>query len=135
MSDDLDLTTDEALLSSISEHPLEEIQLQPFSLLRQTIATDLCDPSGGFFNAIMTVWVCTLSPREALAAHRNAESAKLKAFEWAENRGYTLSNCEPLIDAYKRLNDEWRAIAKVRAKPSSENGESEPNPNDGGQPT
>ena len=134
MSDELDLTTDEALLSAISEHPLEELKLEPFSLLRQAVATDLCDAgAGSFFNAVMTVWVCTLKPREALRAHADTDKAKLQAFEWAEGRGYNLVNCEPLIQAYKRLNDEWAAIAKVRLKPSA-NGDM-PDPNAGGQPT
>jgi|SRR5215469_6565004 len=134
MSDTLDLDTDEALLSAISEHSLEEIKLEPFSLLRQAIATDLCDAgSGGFFNAVMTVWVCTLSDKEALKAHADAEGAKIRAFKWAEERGYNLMKCDPLIQAYKRLNDEWAAIANVRLKPG-QNGD-EPDPNAGGQHT
>jgi hypothetical protein len=135
MSDDLDLSTDEALISSISEHQLEELKLQPFSLLRQTIATDLCDFGGGsFFNAIITVWVCTLSPKEALKAHADMETAKLKAFEWAESRGYSMTNWDSLLQAYKRLNDEWASVSGVREKPG-ENGDGEEtsDPNAGGQ--
>ena len=103
-SETLDLTTDEALLSSLAEHELEELKLEPFSLLRQTIAIDLCDRIGaGFFNRLMTVWVCTLSPREALKAHAAAEEAKMQAFAWAEGRGYSLSNSEQIDKAYDRL--------------------------------
>jgi hypothetical protein len=134
MPDELDLSTDEALISAISEHPLEELKLEPFSLLRQSVATDLCDVGrGSFFNAVMTVWVCTLRPKEALEAHADAIAAKIRAFEWAEGRGYSLVSCEPLIAAYKRLNDEWAAIAKVHLKPGS-NGDA-PDPNAGGQHT
>ena len=133
-SSELDLTTDESLISSISEHPLEEIKLLPFSLLRQAIATDLCDTGGGyFFNAIMTVWVCTLGEREALRAHSNLEEAKIKAFKWAEDRGYMIGNCDPLLEAYKRLNNEWASIVKVHPK-SEGNGEGL-DPNAGGQRT
>jgi hypothetical protein len=132
MSDDFDLTTDEALLSSISEHSLEELKLLPFSLLRQAVATDLCDPGGGFFNAVMTVWICTLPANEVLKAHKDFDEAKIKAFEWAENRGYTLASCEPLLSAYRRINDEWTVIASVRIKPSEHD---KTDPNDGGQPT
>ena len=135
MSNDLDLTTDEALISSISEHTVEEVKLQPFSLLRQAIATDLCDSGGGsFFNAVMTVWVCTLSPEEALKAHSDIPKAKLKAFEWAENQGYSLWNYKPLIDAYSKLNKEWASVAKAHVK-SSNDGDSSLDPNAGGQPT
>src|SRR5262245_8594269 len=104
----LDLTTDDALLSSLAEHELEELKLEPFSLLRQVIATDLCDrTSGSFFNAVMTVWVCTLSQKEALRAHADMEAAKIKAFEWAEARGYSLYNYKPLTEAYGRLEKEF----------------------------
>src|SRR5215471_5633365 len=136
MSEDpqtLDLTTDEALLSSLAEHELEELKLEPFSLLRQTIAVDLCDRiGGGFFNRLMTVWVCTLNPKEALRAHADAEEAKLKAFAWAEERGYSLFNAKPLDQAYDRLEKEYAASARAHIKETSgTNGE--PNPNGGGQ--
>src|SRR5215475_13041299 len=89
----LDLTTDEALLSSLSEHRLadDELKLEPYSLLRQAVAAGLCGTSKtGLYNAVMTVWVCTLNPKEVLAAHENLEQSRLKAFEWAETRGYSL---------------------------------------------
>src|SRR6516165_8240104 len=107
MSEDIEtveLTTDEVLLESLSEHKVDELKLQPYSLLRQTIAADLCDHgSGGFFNAIMTIWVCTLSPTEALEEHTNITRAKSKAFEWAESQGYSLLNWRPIVNAYNKL--------------------------------
>src|ERR1700746_947826 len=130
----LDLTTDDALLSSLAAHELEELKLEPFSLLRQAIATDLCDRQGSaFFNAVITVWVCTLSPKEALKAHQDFTEAKLKAFEWAEGRGYSLHNYQPLIDAYTRLDQEFRASSGAQVKASGNDGEIDPNA--GGQPT
>ena len=130
----LDLTTDEALLSSLAEHELEELKLEPFSLLRQTIAIDLCDRiAGTFFNRLMTVWVCTLSPKEALRAHADADEAKLKAFAWAEERGYSLSSSKALDDAYDRLEKEFAASARAHIKDAGDNGEADPNA--GGQPT
>ena len=129
----LDLTTDEALLSSLAEHELEELKLEPFSLLRQTISIDLCDRIGGrFFNRLMTVWVCTLSPKQALRAHTDADEAKLQAFAWAEERGYSLSNSEALDKAYDRLEKEYAASFRGHIKETAgTNGE--PNPNGGGQ--
>jgi hypothetical protein len=126
-----DLTTDEALLESISEHHVEDLKLEPFSLLRQIISADLCDQgSGTLFNAVMTVWVCTLSPKEALAAHANLEKSKLDAFDWAEKRGYSLWNWKPIVKAYGQLNKEW--IASTKANIESNDGEVVPNV--GGQP-
>jgi hypothetical protein len=137
MSEDtetLDLTTDEALLSSLAEHELEELKLEPFSLLRQTIATDLCDRTpGSFFNAVITVWVCTLSPKEALKAHADMDTARIQAFEWAEARGYSLFNYQPLIEAYGRLEKEFAASARAHVKQEA-SGNGEADPNAGGQP-
>jgi len=134
MSEDtetLDLTTDEALLSSLAVHELGELKLEPFSLLRQTIAIDLCDRTPGFFNRLMTVWVCTLSPKDALKAHADSEDAKLKAFSWAEGRGYSLSNASELDAAYDRLEKEFAASANAHIR-SGGNGEADPNV--GGRP-
>src|SRR5215469_11061642 len=118
MSDTLDLDTDEALLSAISEHSLEEIKLEPFSLLRQAIATDLCDAgSGGFFNAVMTVWVCTLSDKEALKAHADAEGAKIRAFTWAEERRYILDTFSPRLEADKDVDADSPPLHGDRVKP------------------
>jgi hypothetical protein len=135
----LDLTTDEALLSSISEHKVEELKLEPYSLLRQAIAADLLDiDSGTFYSAIMTVWVCTLSEDEALEAHADFKSAKKKAFAWAEARGYSYYNWRAVVDIYVRLQREWAAVAKARVQqPDSLGGNGqEPDeiPNAGGRP-
>lgn len=130
---EVDLTTDESLLQSLSEHKIEDLKLEPFSLLRQAIATDLCDyGSGTFFSAIMTVWVCTLSPDKALEAHMDLIEAKKQAFKWAEDRGYSAWNWKPLVDTYRQLNREWGAAAKARIK-SDQTGDGDEVPNDGGQ--
>jgi hypothetical protein len=130
----IDMTTDDALLESLSEHKIEDLKLQPFSLVRQAVATSLCDlGSSTLFNAIMTVWVCTLSPEEALEAHSELTRAKIRAFEWAESRGYSLWNWKPLIDMYNRLNRESAAASKARIQQDQLNGQDEI-PNAGGQP-
>jgi hypothetical protein len=133
--DVLDLTTDEALLSSLAEHNLEEIKLEPFSLLRQAVSTDLCgkDP-GSFFNMVLTVWVCTLSPKEVISAYEDMTQARIKAFEWAEKRGYSLLNFKPLVDARDRINREFAAATRAHVKPSADTGNGEEIPNAGGQP-
>jgi len=131
----LDLTTDEALLSSISEHQLEELKLEPYSLLRQAVAGALCGRSnGGLFNAVMTVWVCTLKEREALVAYDDLEASRIKAFAWGESRGYSLHNWRPVIDTYVRLIDELRAATQAHVRPMAA-GNGDEYPNAGGQPT
>jgi len=137
MSEDtetLDLTTDEALLSSLSEHRLEELELQPYSLLRQSVAGALCGRSnGGLFNAVITVWVCTLREREALEAYDDLVASRIKAFQWGEGRGYSVLNWKPVLDIYVRLIDELKAATQARVKHAA-NTNGDELPNDGGQP-
>jgi gamma-glutamylcysteine synthetase len=142
MSEDtetLDLTTDEALLSSLAEHKMEELKLYPLSLMRHTIALDLIDQgSGSFYCAVMTVWVCSLKEDEALEAHTDLKAAKKKAFAWAESRGYSIfdKHWKPLVDTYLKLMREWQAVAEVRIHKSEvlgSNGEGAEIPNAGGQ--
>jgi len=125
-------STDEAALSALTPKVLGEIKLFPYSLMRQAIASDLCGPQGvSFFNAVVTVWVCTLTPEEALTAHSNPVTAKQEAFEWAEKQGYSFENFKPVLDLYRKLNLEINASTKARSKA----GENETTKNDGGQPT
>jgi hypothetical protein len=128
----LDLTTDEALISALTPKQLGEIELKPFSLLRQAIATDLCSGGGSsnFHNIVMTVWICTLNPRECLEARDDVMASRMRAFEWAEARGYSIMNFTPLIDAYKKLNDELTASTNVRLKGGNDGDAPK---NDGGQ--
>src|SRR5258708_37406627 len=130
--EEIDMTTEQALVSALTPKQVGDIELQPFSLLRQVIAIDLCrSSSSNFFNAVMTVWVCTLKPLEALKVHEDVAQAQLRAFEWAEAQGYSIVNYQPLLDAYKRLNDELAASTKTRAR-GSQHGDAPKNV--GGQP-
>jgi hypothetical protein len=131
-----DLTTDDALLESLTPKQVEELKLEPFSLMRQTVALDLNDRfSGPFWRAVMTVWICTLKPRDALRAHADMDQAKLDAFEWAEKRGYNHHNWKAIIDPYNKLMDEWEASANnVRIQQPNGSKDPEAIPNAGGQP-
>jgi hypothetical protein len=112
--EDIEMTTEQALISALTPKQVGEITLEPFSLMRQVIALDLCRRSSSvFFNAIMTVWVCTLKPSEALAAHEDIAAAQLRAFEWAEAQGYSMTNYEPILEFYKRLNRELSTTTQV----------------------
>jgi hypothetical protein len=114
---DIEMSTDEAVISALTPKNVEEIELKPYSLMRQVIAFDLGRTGHShFFNAVVTVWVCTLDPLEALKAHEDIPAAQLKAFEWAEAHGYSLTNYESLLAAYGRLNRELVASTKARAR-------------------
>jgi hypothetical protein len=129
---EIEMSTDEALVSALMPKQVGDIELQPFSLLRQVIAIDLCRSSGSnFFNAVMTVWVCTLPPLDALKTHEDVAGAQLRAFEWAEAQGYSITHYKPLLDAYKRLNDELAASTKARSR-GGQDGDAPKNV--GGQP-
>jgi hypothetical protein len=130
IDEELDMTTDEALISALTPKQVGEIELEPFSLMRQVIALDLCRRSSSvFFNAIMTVWVCTLKPAEALAAHEDIPAAQLRAFDWAEAQGYSMTNYEPILEFYKRLNRELSTTTQVGVRGASDG---ETPKNDGG---
>jgi hypothetical protein len=121
IEEDIEMTTDEALISALTPKQVGEITLEPFSLLRQVIALDMCRRSSSvFFNAIMTVWVCTLKPSEALAAHEDIAAARLRAFEWAEAQGYSMTNYEPILEFYKRLNRELSTTTQVGVRGGSD---------------
>jgi hypothetical protein len=128
--EELDMTTEAALISALTPKQVGPIELKPYSLMRQVIALDLCRKSSSvFFNAIMTMWVCTLETRDALSAHEDIPSAQLRAFEWAEAQGYSLTNYEPVLEFYKRLNRELGAGTQVQVRGS---GDGEVPKNDGG---
>jgi hypothetical protein len=134
---EVDLSTDDAVLSALDEHKVGELVLEPYSLLRQTVAQDLRDPTprddaGYFFNAVVTVWICTLKPRDVLKAHSDSLKAKEEAFIWAEARGYSLFNWKPVVEAYNRMQREWYATSQAHIEHQS-NGDA-PDPNAGGQP-
>jgi hypothetical protein len=133
IEEEIDFSTDEALMSSLAEHRLEDkLKLEPYSLARQTVAMALIGTSKtGLYNAIMTVWVCTLSENEVLKAHDDLEQSRLKAFKWGESCGYSLFNWKPVIDMYNRLDDELRASSQIRVNASPDG---DAHPNVGGQP-
>jgi hypothetical protein len=130
VEEDNDLTPDEAAISALKPKLVGDIQLKPFSLMRQVVALDIIGKGGGYYyNAILTVWVCTLEPSEVLAAQEDREHARIKAFEWAESLGVNVSKMNPITKAYDKLNQELVTITRVSFK---DNG-TEPK-NDGGQP-
>lgn len=124
---DIEMSTDAALISALTPKQVGEITLEPFSLIRQSIASALCGAiEAQFFNEIVTVWVCTLTELEALQAIENTESIKesrIKAHKWAEAQGCSLLNYKPIVDIYTRLNRELKASSNARLREASEDGQ------------
>ena len=118
--EELDMTTEQALVSALTPKRLEELELKPYSLGRQLLAEKLTKTGAVFFNVIQTVWTCTLEPIEALRALDDIEASQLRAIEWAEAQGYSLLNYKPLFDIWRRLNRELEASANARVRSGSD---------------
>jgi hypothetical protein len=121
---------DQAFLSAITPKEVNGVELEPFSLMRQAIAIEIAglNTESAFFEAVIRVWVCTLKPLDCIKAKRNRDQAVLDAFAWAEKQGFN-ENAKPLIDLYKRINDELQHSTNAR----SDNEGEPPDPNSGGQ--
>ena len=132
--EELEMSTDKAVISALTPKKLDgELELEPFSVMRQAVAMNLCGPGGAnFFNIVMTVWLCTLKEPEALRANSDIDKSRLAAFNWAEGRGYSLANLEPLLEVYRRLNRELDAAFRAYVRT---NGDGDAPKNAGGQPT
>jgi hypothetical protein len=130
---DLEMSSDEAVISALTPKQLEDgLELEPFSVMRQAVAMNLCGPGGAnFFNMVMTVWPCTLSETEVLMANRDLEKAQTAAFKWAESRGYSLANIDPLVEVYRGLNAELNAASRAQVR----DGDGDVPKNAGGQRT
>jgi|SRR4029077_9035741 len=127
----IDMSTDAALISALTSKQVGEIELKPLSLMRHATSFDLFPPScGGFFRAVITVWLCTLEPKEVLKTYEDIPSAQQRAFEWAEGRGYSILNWQPLFNVYERLYKELAASTGARVR----GGDGNSPKNDGGQP-
>jgi hypothetical protein len=123
--------TDDAFLSAVTPKQINGITLEPFSLMRQSISTEITgiDTETAFFEAVIRVWLCTLKPMDCIKAKRNRDQAVIDAFAWAEAQGISPQNGKPLMDLYKRINEEIRQ--STNAVPEHEG---EASPNAGGQP-
>jgi hypothetical protein len=134
-------STDEAFLSSVTPKQLNGIKLEPYSLMRQVIAMELNVPdTSKFFDAVIRVWICTMSENDALGIrYWRAEDptnnwrsvAQKKAFQWAEEQGYSMSNYKPLLDLYDQLDRELAAAGSAQLKDPGD----EPPKNSGGPQT
>jgi hypothetical protein len=128
--EEVDMTTEEALISALTPKQVNETELKPYSFGRQLLAGRLCrDVDDIYFRLVQTVWTCTLEKTEALRAMKDIEGSQLQAIDWAESQGYSLLYYKPLLDIWRRLNRELEAAANVRIRDSSDG---ETPKNDGG---
>jgi hypothetical protein len=122
-------TTDEAFLSAVVPNRIEDLELKPYGIMRQTVAMSLgvrnTDPVDAFFESVIMVWLCTLNEEQVLEAQSNKLKAKKEAFEWADKRGYSFTNFQPLLDFYKKTLDQM--IHSSNAVLAGDNGEPEKN--------
>jgi hypothetical protein len=82
------------------------IELQRFTPMRQVVSLSLgvsgarCDRMN---DAIIIVWLCTLSEWQVAQASLHREQALLDAHSWAVDHNATLLNFEPIVAAYQKL--------------------------------
>jgi hypothetical protein len=123
--------TTEAFMSASTPKYLEELKLEPYSLMRQTIGLELAGTApSAFFDAVVKIWLCTQDEDACLDAREDRKAARKAAFKWAEARGYSLLKKErwqPLLDLYMRLGAEIETSLEARPAPSEGNGENPKN--------
>jgi hypothetical protein len=126
-------SADDAFLSASTPKELNGVTLEPFSLMREAIALEIqgLNTESAFYEAVIRVWVCTLSPADCIKAKRDKDQAVIDAFAWAEKQGFR-KNRKPLFDLYEQINQEL----KHSTNGVVDNNESgAPPPNSGGLPT
>lgn len=123
--------TEEAFMSASAPKYLEELKLEPYTLMRQAIGLELAGPNASnFWDAVCRVWVCTLDEDAALDTRDDRRGARKQAFKWAEGRGYALTSQErwqPLMDLKAKLDAEVEASLAARLAPGSGNGQTPKN--------
>lgn len=110
-------STDEAFLSAMTPKTFDGVELKPYSLMRQMVALEITGlETSAMFEAVIHVWLCTLEPCQVMETMNDKVAAKLTAFAWAEEHGVQINNLKPLMDLFRRLNDEIKASSSARLK-------------------
>ena len=98
-----------ATAPAIPPKAFDGIKLQPFSSMRQIVSLSLGVTglkSDRMSDAILIVWLCTLTEWQVAKAHLHREQALLDAHRWAVEHNATLLNFEPIVAAYQQLMTE-----------------------------
>lgn len=118
-------STDEAFASAITPKRFQDVALEPYSLLRQMVAEEICgENSHPVTSVVIHMWVCTLGPKEVLNARGDRKAALLSAFDWAQAHGVQHPGTpamDQLIELYRQINQELRA--STRLEPAEGNGQ------------
>lgn len=128
-------TPEKALVSAITPKFFNGKKLEPFSLMRQSFALSLGvtdNPADRFSDAVIIVWLCSLTEWQVSLEMANKARARINAFDWATKAGISLINYQPVMDLYKVLSAEIAAsTGAIEQMPAGANGTVEKN--DGGQ--
>jgi hypothetical protein len=128
--------TNDAFMSASTPKYLEELKLEPYTLMRQAVGMELAGPGASIFvDALMRVWCCTQDEEACLDAREDRRTARKAAFKWGEARGYSPSiekRWQPLMDIKAKLDAEIEASLAARLAPGDGNGA--PTKNSIGQP-
>jgi hypothetical protein len=121
---------DEAYLSALTPKVIAGKELEPFSLMRQTVAMEIVGQEASqFFDAVVKIWLCTLDERTVIRQRRDRDQAGIDACAWAQKLGFSFINWKPLLDVYRVLQDEIRITTEVE-----QDGNHEPAPKELGEP-
>jgi hypothetical protein len=127
-------TPEKAFVSAITPKFFNGKKLEPFSLMRQVFALSLGvsdNPADRLNDAIIIVWLCSLTEWQISIAMSNKARARIDAFAWAKSAGVSLTNYESVMDVYKLLAAEITASTGATEQADGKNGT--PEKNDGGQ--
>ena len=126
--------TEAAFVSALTPKFFNGKKLEPFSLMRQVFALSLGvsdNPEDRLYDAIIVIWLCTLTEWQVSVAMSNKIKARMEALAWAKTVGISLTNYQPAMDLYKLLSAEIAASTEAVEKVDGKNGAVEKN--DGGQ--
>lgn len=118
-------TPEKAFVSAMTPKFFNGQKLEPFSLLRQVFALSLGvsdNPADRMSDAIIIVWLCTLSEWQVSCEMASKPQARINAFAWAAKVRIGLTNYQPVMDVYKLLSAEIAASTQAVEQDASANG-------------
>jgi hypothetical protein len=95
------------------------IKLHPYSPMRQVVSLSLGvsgQRSDRMSDAILVVWLCTLTDWQVAKAHLRREQAVLDAHQFAVEHNATLLNFGPIVEAYQQVMTEIDATLSNASK-------------------
>ncbi len=113
---------DRALLSALTPKKINGIELRPYNYVRQQASVMMglrWRPAARMHDAAIDVWLCTQDDLAVLALTESDETlrkAKLDAFAWADAQGYTLLDCEELMELHNKITKEIVDSTRARVK-------------------